>query len=69
VINWVRRFQETGSVAPGQMGGHKPKVIAGEHHAWRGRPHHKKYFETCAQAVMFPADDELALWGGSERGF
>jgi putative transposase len=34
VINWVRRFQETGSVAPGQMGGHKPKAIAGEHHAW-----------------------------------
>ena len=31
VINWVRRVQETGSVAPGQMGGHKPKAIAGEH--------------------------------------
>ena len=34
VINWVRRFRETGSVAPGQMGGHKPKAIRGEHHAW-----------------------------------
>jgi putative transposase len=31
VINWVRRFQETGSAAPGQMGGHKPKAICGEH--------------------------------------
>ena len=31
VVNWVRRFQETGSVAPGQMGGHKPKAIVGEH--------------------------------------
>ena len=31
VINWVRRFRQTGSVAPGQMGGHKPKAIAGEH--------------------------------------
>jgi len=31
VINWVRRFQETGSAAPGQMGGHKPKAISGEH--------------------------------------
>ena len=31
VINWVRRVQETGSVAPGQMGGQKPKAIAGEH--------------------------------------
>ncbi len=33
-IKWVRRRRETGSVAPGQMGGHKPKSIAGEHRAW-----------------------------------
>jgi len=33
-INWVRRFRETGSVAPGQMGGHKPKSIAGGHRTW-----------------------------------
>ena len=33
-ILWVRRFRQTGSVAPGQMGGHKPKAIAGEHRAW-----------------------------------
>jgi len=33
-INWVRRQRETGSVAPGQMGGHKPKKIAGEHRDW-----------------------------------
>jgi putative transposase len=33
-INWVRRKQETGSVAPGQMGGHKPKKIRGAHHDW-----------------------------------
>ena len=33
-ILWVRRFRETGSVAPGQMGGHKPKAIRGEHEAW-----------------------------------
>ena len=31
VINWVRRFRETGSVSPGQMGGHKPKALVGEH--------------------------------------
>jgi len=30
-INWVKRQQETGSVEPGQMGGHKPKAISGEH--------------------------------------
>lgn len=33
-IGWVRRFKETGSLAPGQMGGHKPKAIRGEHEAW-----------------------------------
>src|SRR5216684_2147293 len=33
-ILWVRRFRETGSVAPGQMGGHKPKAISGEHRDW-----------------------------------
>ena len=30
VIPWVRRYRETGSVAPGQMGGHKP-VLLGAH--------------------------------------
>jgi transposase len=34
VINWMRRLQETGSVRPGKMGGHKPKAIAGEHRLW-----------------------------------
>ena len=33
-IVWVRRLRETGSVAPGQMGGHKPKSILGEHAVW-----------------------------------
>src|SRR6202521_275361 len=33
-IVWVRRLRETGSVAPGQMGGHKPKAISGDHRAW-----------------------------------
>jgi transposase len=36
-ITWVRRFRETGSVTPGQMGGHKPKVIRGEHEVWLRR--------------------------------
>jgi transposase len=34
VINWVKRLRETGSIAPGKMGGHKPKKIAGEHRVW-----------------------------------
>lgn len=33
-INWVRRKKETGNVAPGQMGGHKPRSIRGEHEVW-----------------------------------
>lgn len=34
VVKWVRRFRETGSVAPGQMGGHRPKTLRGEHRGW-----------------------------------
>jgi putative transposase len=30
-IKWVKRFETTGSVAPGQMGGHRPKAIRDEH--------------------------------------
>jgi transposase len=33
-INWMQRAQKTGSVAPGQMGGHKPKAISGEQATW-----------------------------------
>ena len=33
-ITWMRRLRQTGSVAPGQMGGHKPKAISGEHRDW-----------------------------------
>jgi len=33
-INWVKRLRETGGVAPGKIGGHKPKAISGEHRVW-----------------------------------
>ena len=33
-INWVKRFDERGSVAPDKMGGNKPKKIAGDHADW-----------------------------------
>ena len=33
-IAWLKRFHETGSVAPGQMGGHKPRKIAGSYRDW-----------------------------------
>lgn len=32
-INWVRRFRETGTAAPGQMGGHKPRKLSA-HRDW-----------------------------------
>jgi transposase len=32
--DWMQRVEQTGSVAPGQMGGHKPKAISGEHAVW-----------------------------------
>jgi len=34
VINWARRQRETGSLSPGQMGGHKPKAIRAAHRVW-----------------------------------
>lgn len=37
-IGWVRRLRETGSIAPGKMGGHKPKAISGEHRVWLLQP-------------------------------
>jgi len=33
-IGWMQRVDETGSVAPGQMGGHKPKAVSGDHAIW-----------------------------------
>lgn len=33
-IGWMHRVEETGSVEPGQMGGHKPKAISGDHAVW-----------------------------------
>jgi putative transposase len=33
-IEWVKRQRSTGSVKPGQMGGHKPKAISGAHREW-----------------------------------
>ena len=32
-IKWVRRRRETGSVAPDQIGGHRPRLITGKHRA------------------------------------
>jgi transposase len=34
VVKWAQRLRATGSVAPGQMGGHRPRVLVGEHREW-----------------------------------
>src|ERR1700730_6643083 len=34
VVEWIKQFREQGHVRPGQMGGHKPKAISGEHRVW-----------------------------------
>jgi transposase len=33
-VNWLKRLKQTGSVAPGQMGGHKKPKISGAHRDW-----------------------------------
>ena len=33
-IHWLQRVEQKGSVAPGKIGGYKPKKIAGAHHEW-----------------------------------
>lgn len=33
-IDWINRYRRTGSVAPGQVGGHRPKKLVGEHRDW-----------------------------------
>lgn len=33
-VHWVRRYRTTGSVAPGKVGGHKKRVLSGDHAAW-----------------------------------
>ena len=34
VSKWTKREQETGSLAPGKIGGHKPRTLSGECAVW-----------------------------------
>ena len=36
VSKWAKRKRETGSLAPGQVGGHKPRTLSGEIAIWLG---------------------------------
>lgn len=33
-IKWVRRLRETGSAAPGRIGGYKPNILSGPNRDW-----------------------------------
>lgn len=33
-VGWLNRYRRTGSVAPGQIGGHRPKKLVGEYRDW-----------------------------------
>ena len=47
-INWVRRFHETGSVKPDQIGGYRPKKIAGPHREWLMQRCRKRFYRARA---------------------
>src|SRR3984893_8111873 len=34
VVKWSQRFRATGSAAAGKMGGHRPKLLVGQHRGW-----------------------------------
>jgi putative transposase len=44
VVNWVRRLRDTGGLHPGQMGGHKPHKISGDHRDWLVARCHERAF-------------------------
>ena len=43
-VKWLQRYEETGSVAPSQMGGQKPKALSGAHADWLRRRCKEKPF-------------------------
>lgn len=47
VSKWWKRYKETGSVAPGQMGGHKPRILSGANRDW----------------LLERAQHDFTLWG------
>jgi transposase len=66
-IAWVRRFGETGSVAPRQIGGYKPKAIRGEHREWLLRRIDEKDFTLRGLVAELAAErgltvDYRAVW-------
>jgi hypothetical protein len=63
-IGWMQRVEQTGSVAPGQMGGHKPKAISGEHAIWLSQ-RIKNDILPCADSL--PSSPDAALRSTTAR--
>ena len=67
-ISWVKRYQETGSVEPGQMGGHKPKAIRGEHEIFltqRVREGPLRCVDWCANSPITALKSIIVQYGTS----
>src|ERR1700722_20559066 len=63
VIGWVAQFRTKGHLQPGQMGGHKPRTLSGDHRIW--------LLQRC-KAGDFKLGGlvgELAGKGGAEEGY
>ena len=66
-IGWMKRVEETGSVEPGQMGGHKPKAISGDHAVWMShRIKGRRFHDTgaCCRACRTRPEGRLPLGMG-----
>ncbi len=56
-ISWVRRFRDTGSLEPGQMGGHKPVLLAAHRDFVRAR------FAEQPELTLLVLQQDLAMRG------
>jgi len=67
VSKWEKRERDTGSLAPGQMGGHKPRVLVGEKADWlrerirSGQPYSLRSL-TAELAERGVKSDRRAVW-------
>jgi transposase len=53
-IDWVNRYRQTGSAAPGQIGGHRPKKLVGEHRGWLLKRCREGEFTCVGWSVSWP---------------
>lgn len=65
-IGWMKRLDETGSVEPGQMGGHKSKAISSDHAVWLSQRTGRRFHHTWSRcrACRTRAEGRLPLGVG-----